>query len=450
MKTLEVLFTPADFNTLRQRDLSAAVCVVFDVFRATSSMVTALANGAAAIIPAAEIPEALDLRRQNPNVLLAGEREGLRIHAALTGGIDFDLGNSPREFTPEKVAGRTIAITTTNGTRALRACATAKTVLLGSFLNLRATADFILQSPPETLLLVCSGTLEQASLEDVLGAGTLCDLLWGSYRGGASADSAVMARQLFQQAQHDLPKAAGESRNGRRLLSQPELKADVAFCLQRDLFDFAAALQPDGRIEVVRNISPPDKFHAALRRFDEENSQDPNVETVEGLARPRELVYAERLTAWVLKLCPEASEPLLLAARCQHLCRWMSPRDSYPMTRPGYLQWRAELKKFHAQKSGEILREVGYPDDIVERVQSLNLKKDFPRDPEACVLEDALCLVFLEHQLADLAAKTDDDKIITALQKSWKKMTPTAHAEALKLAYASHEKALLDRALAAS
>ena len=194
----------------------------------------------------------------------------------------------------------------------------------------------------------------------------------------------------------------------------------------------------------------PSRFEIAIRRFDEENSRDPNTETVNGGARPRELVYAERLTAWVLKLCPNASEPLRLAARCQHLCRWLSPRDSHPMTRPGYLQWRAELKKFHAQKSGEILREVGYTDDVVERVQSLNLKKDFPRDPESCILEDALCLVFLEHQLADLAAKTDDEKIITALQKSWKKMTPAGHAEALKLSYGPREQALLNRALTAT
>ena len=193
--------------------------------------------------------------------------------------------------------------------------------------------------------------------------------------------------------------------------------------------------------------SIPERFATAIRRFDEENSRDPNHEIVNGIGHPRELIYSQWLTDWVLKLCPNASEPLRLAARCQHLCRWMSPRSSYPMTRPGYLQWRAELKKFHAQKSGEILREVGYADDVVERVQALNLKKDFPRDPESCVLEDALCLVFLEHQLADLASKTEDEKVITALQKSWKKMTPAAHAEALKLSYGPREKALLDRAL---
>jgi len=189
------------------------------------------------------------------------------------------------------------------------------------------------------------------------------------------------------------------------------------------------------------------RFEAALRRFDDENFRDPNSETVDGKPQPRELAYAQWLTGWVLKLSPAASEELRLAARCQHLCRWKIPRNSYPMTRPGYLKWRADLKHFHAERSGEILRELGYPDSVVARVQELNLKKNFPNDPEGRVLEDALCLVFLEHQLGDLAAKTADDKVITALQKSWKKMTPQAHEEALKLNYTPREKALIERAL---
>ena len=102
MKSLEVLFTPADFAALKSRPLNDTLCVVFDVFRATSSMVTALANGAEAIIPVGEIPEAVVIKRQTPAVLLAGERDGVRIRAALTGGPDFDLGNSPREFIKEK------------------------------------------------------------------------------------------------------------------------------------------------------------------------------------------------------------------------------------------------------------------------------------------------------------------------------------------------------------
>jgi len=149
----------------------------------------------------------------------------------------------------------------------------------------------------------------------------------------------------------------------------------------------------------------------------------------------------------VLKLCPEASEELRLAARCQHLCRWMVPRDSYPMTRAGYLKWREGLKHFHAEKAGRILREVGYPAEVIARVQSLNLKKDFPNDAEGRVLEDALCLVFLEHQFGDLASKTAEDKTINALQKSWQKMTPAAQAQALKLPYSPQQLALLEKAL---
>jgi hypothetical protein len=195
-------------------------------------------------------------------------------------------------------------------------------------------------------------------------------------------------------------------------------------------------------------IRNPKMFDAAVRRFDQENARDPNIETVEGVARPRELIYSEWLTDWVLKLCPNASEELRLAARCQHLCRWMIPRDSYPMDRPGYLRWRQDLKQFHAKKAGEILREVGYAEEVITLVQSLNLKKNFPRDPEARILEDALCLVFLEHQLGDLVARTSDDKVINALQKSWKKMTPAAHAQARQLAYSPRETELLERALA--
>jgi hypothetical protein len=159
------------------------------------------------------------------------------------------------------------------------------------------------------------------------------------------------------------------------------------------------------------------------------------------------LVYAQWLTDWVLRLCPNASEALRLAARSQHICRWTIPRDSYPMTRAGYLQWRAELKKFHAQKAGDILREMGYSEETIRRVQDLNQKKGFPQDAECRVLEDALCLVFLERQFADLAAKSSDEKMVNALQKSWKKMTPAAQAEALKLQFGPRERALLEKAL---
>ena len=247
MAALEVLFTPAEFAALKQRDLGETVCVVFDVLRATSTMAVALGNGAAAIVPVEEIAEAVAFRRQQPDVLLAGEREGVRIQAGLTGGTAFDLGNSPREFTRERVRGRTIVITTTNGTRALRACARARTALACSFLNLRATADFIQRELPASLLVVCGGTHEEAAYEDVLAAGALCELLWPG--AGMVADSAYLARRLFQVERADLPGAVALSRNGRRLPAMPELREDVSFCLQRDTVNLVARLSQDGRVK---------------------------------------------------------------------------------------------------------------------------------------------------------------------------------------------------------
>src|SRR5262249_17775028 len=160
----------------------------------------------------------------------------------------------------------------------------------------------------------------------------------------------------------------------------------------------------------------PARFREAVRRFDEENARDPNQERVAGQLVPREQLYAQRLSEWVMKLCPEASEELRLASRCQHLCRWMIPRQQYEMTRAGYLRWRNDLKKFHADKAGQILRAVGYPEDVIARVRALNLKANFPQDPQSRVLEDSLCLVFLEHQCAELASRTSEEKMINALQ----------------------------------
>lgn len=160
---LEVLFAPAEFAVLAKRDLTRTVCVVFDILRATSTMMTALANGAAEMLPVAEIDEALTLHRQRPGALLGGERHGLRITAGQAGGRDFDFGNSPREYTRERVQGKTIVMTTTNGTRALRACLGAQKTLIGTFLGLRAVAHWIERERPEELLLVCSGTIDQTS-----------------------------------------------------------------------------------------------------------------------------------------------------------------------------------------------------------------------------------------------------------------------------------------------
>ncbi|HVV00904.1 MAG TPA: 2-phosphosulfolactate phosphatase [Verrucomicrobiae bacterium] len=246
---IDVLFTPADFEALARVDLSDATCVIFDVLRATSTMVTALARGAAGILPCAGIPEALRAKQDNPAMLLAGERDGLRITAALSGSIDFDLGNSPREFTAEKIRDHAIAMTTTNGTRALVACARASTVLIGSFLNLSAALDALRNALPKRVLLVCSGTHEEAALEDVLAAGAFCESMLNFYPDANTADSARMAFALYQAAKGNLPQALAMSRNGQRLQRIPDLSDDIAFCAQLNAFPIATALKTSGLIQ---------------------------------------------------------------------------------------------------------------------------------------------------------------------------------------------------------
>lgn len=250
LPSIDVLFTPADFSRLPEQDLSDTTCVVFDVLRATSSMVTALATGAAAIIPVAEIAEALEVRSRRPEVLLAGERDGLRISSQLTGTIDFELGNSPREFTSDRVSGRVIAMTTTNGTRALRACAHAQTVLVGSFLNLAAVSERLLCERPPRILLICSGTFEQTAYEDILGAGALCESIWDFCGRGAVADSAPVARKLYLLERGDLQAAMSISRNGSRLLRRPELRDDVELCSRRDTLPICPHLNAKGEVTV--------------------------------------------------------------------------------------------------------------------------------------------------------------------------------------------------------
>jgi len=245
---IDAILTPAELPALAVRDLRETLCVVFDVLRATSTFVTALHNGAKAIIPVGEISEALAIRGKQPDVLLAGERDGVKIRAAQTDGIDFDLGNSPREFTPEKVRGKMIVSTTTNGTRALRACGNAQTVLAGSFLNLTATAEFVKIHQPAEVLLVCAGTGDKRADEDVLGAGALCELLARGDARPTLSGSAKIARQFYAQAESGLAAAVRNSTNGRRLLAIPELGDDVAFCLQRDVFPLIARMEADGAI----------------------------------------------------------------------------------------------------------------------------------------------------------------------------------------------------------
>ena len=176
-----------------------------------------------------------------------------------------------------------------------------------------------------------------------------------------------------------------------------------------------------------------DRFTQLIARIDQLNSQDPNGEVINGTRYPRELVYAQRLSAWVERLDPQASEALSIAARGQHVCRWMIPRDRYEMTRRGYLRWRETLKAFHIQKVTELMQELGYPEETIQHVQRIMGKRHLQDDPETQTLEDALCLVFLETQFADLRQKTPDEKMRDIVEKTWKKMGDKGRAEALKL-----------------
>jgi len=242
---LKTTSTPADFEVLAKTNLSQTTCVVFDILRATSSMITALANGAEQILPVASIDEALAAKAKYPEALLCGERAGLRITAVQTGGTEFGLGNSPREFTADVVAGKTLITTTTNGTRALRACANAEHTLIASFLNLTATAEHLRATTPENLVLVCSGTYEEAALEDTLAAGALADLLQEQFN--ECDDATQAARFLFTSA--PVEETILQAKNAQRLLSLPDLADDVSFSLRHDAHPLLAAMGTQGWVQ---------------------------------------------------------------------------------------------------------------------------------------------------------------------------------------------------------
>jgi 2-phosphosulfolactate phosphatase len=247
---LEVLFSPAEFSALTPEALIGTVCVVFDVLRATTTMTAALAEGAARILPVKEIPEAVALKGQHPEALLAGEREGLRIRAEQTGSVDFDLGNSPREFTKPVVNGREIIMTTTNGTRALQSCRGAKHILAGAIVNLAAVTRWIEKNEPNRLLIVCAGTFEEAAYEDTWAAGALCDRIWKLFQNRAVADSAQMAHQIYLATKAEPRNALPFSRNARRLLDNAELRADVEFCWRADAFNVLGEMR-DNAVERI-------------------------------------------------------------------------------------------------------------------------------------------------------------------------------------------------------
>jgi len=190
-----------------------------------------------------------------------------------------------------------------------------------------------------------------------------------------------------------------------------------------------------------------EKFQVAIQLFDQANSQDPNKELWQGKTYAKEVLYGERMTAMLNEFDPKAPEEVQLAVRCQHICRWEIPRDSYEMNRIGYLLWRTELKKFHAEKAGEILKSVGYSDSVVEKVSFLLQKKQLKRNEDTQTVEDVICLVFLQYYFDAFIEKHAEEKIIDIIQKTWKKMSVKGHDKALQLSYSDLGLSLVKKAL---
>ena len=184
-----------------------------------------------------------------------------------------------------------------------------------------------------------------------------------------------------------------------------------------------------------------------IAAIDAANARDPNKIAVDGRRDPAELVYGRRMSETLVRIAPAASEHLRIAARGQHIERWTSPRTSYPQGRVGYLKWRKDLQNFHARRLGEIMMAAGYDADDIDRVGALVRKERLKSDAEAQMLEDVVCIVFLEHYLGDFMGKTDRDKLAGILAKTWNKMSPTGHEQALKLALPAPVPALLEQGL---
>ena len=188
-------------------------------------------------------------------------------------------------------------------------------------------------------------------------------------------------------------------------------------------------------------------FQTASALIDAENTQDPNSEIFQSVSYPKELLYSNRMYEKLMNFHPNASEEVQIASKAQHICRWKMPRESYPMDRVGYLKWREDLKKFHAKTTAEILEKVGYNADFIARVSFLIEKKLLKKDEGTQLLEDVICLVFLEYYLDLFVHKHDREKMKNIILKTWNKMSENGHQEALKINYSTENLELIKEAL---
>lgn len=198
-------------------------------------------------------------------------------------------------------------------------------------------------------------------------------------------------------------------------------------------------------------MAPSARLRAALAAIDDANRADPTVVTVGERTGPKEIVHADLVTEWVLRLRPDAGDALLLAARGHHFRRWTVPRASYPAGRAGYLRWRKDLHAQHANELGVLLRDAGYEAETIERVQAIVRKDGLARAGEhddVQVLEDALCLVFLETQLVEIAARLDPEKLPGVITKTAHKMSAAGIARIAEVPLGPGARRILDEAFA--
>ena len=188
-------------------------------------------------------------------------------------------------------------------------------------------------------------------------------------------------------------------------------------------------------------------FQNASTWIDAENAQDPNHEIYQSVTYPKELLYSNRMYERLMNFYPNASEAIQIASKAQHICRWKIARESYPMDRVGYLKWREDLKKFHAQNTTVILEKAAYSEEFIARVSFLIEKKLLKKDAETQLLEDVICLVFLEYYLDPFVQKHDREKMKNIILKTWNKMSETGHQEALKINYSNTNLELIKEAL---
>ncbi len=190
-----------------------------------------------------------------------------------------------------------------------------------------------------------------------------------------------------------------------------------------------------------------ERYAVAIAAIDAANADDPTRIVVRGVEQPLAQVHGVLAAEWVADLHPDGDETWLLAARAHHLKRWELPRSTYEAGRSGYLKWKRDQRRRHADDAAILLAVVGYDDATIQRVQALVRRDHLATDPGSQAIEDAACLAFVETQLADVATKLDRTHLIDVLRKTATKMTPAGAAAIERIPLGDTERELLAEAL---